>query len=81
AQAMLRAVLRPLPRSLRGQARFVGGIKILAESGKAKETSYWAQEDERLIKKMLANHPELDPQLMGIASILSDAANAKMEDK
>eukprot|EP00442_Polarella_glacialis_P044100 CAMPEP_0115123372 /NCGR_PEP_ID=MMETSP0227-20121206/47483_1 /TAXON_ID=89957 /ORGANISM="Polarella glacialis, Strain CCMP 1383" /LENGTH=52 /DNA_ID=CAMNT_0002525691 /DNA_START=1 /DNA_END=156 /DNA_ORIENTATION=- len=52
---MLRAVLRPLPRSLRGQARFVGGIKILAESGKAKETSYWAQEDERLIKKMLAN--------------------------
>eukprot|EP00406_Dinophysis_acuminata_P012830 CAMPEP_0179238568 /NCGR_PEP_ID=MMETSP0797-20121207/15013_1 /TAXON_ID=47934 /ORGANISM="Dinophysis acuminata, Strain DAEP01" /LENGTH=58 /DNA_ID=CAMNT_0020945865 /DNA_START=62 /DNA_END=235 /DNA_ORIENTATION=+ len=55
--AMLRAasrVGRPLCASVRPQqaVRYIG-IKILEEKGKAQESLYWAQEDERLLKKMI----------------------------
>eukprot|EP00930_Biecheleria_cincta_P005082 TRINITY_DN106002_c0_g1_i1.p2 TRINITY_DN106002_c0_g1~~TRINITY_DN106002_c0_g1_i1.p2 ORF type:complete len:109 (+),score=30.29 TRINITY_DN106002_c0_g1_i1:77-403(+) len=66
--AVSRAAGRPLL-----QVRAAGGIKILEESGKAQENLYWAQEDERLIKKMLANHPELSPEFSGIQGILQDS--------
>jgi len=62
------------------QARAVGGIKIIEDAGKAQENLYWAQEDERLIKKMLANHPELSPEYGEIASIIGDESH-KVDDK
>eukprot|EP00440_Ansanella_granifera_P075649 gb/GFBE01082086.1/.p1 GENE.gb/GFBE01082086.1/~~gb/GFBE01082086.1/.p1 ORF type:complete len:112 (+),score=43.58 gb/GFBE01082086.1/:1-336(+) len=79
----VRAAVRPLAARAplaRVQARNAGGIKILEESHKAQENLYMHQEDERLIKKMLANHPELSPEYQGISAILSDDSH-KVEDK
>eukprot|EP00933_Yihiella_yeosuensis_P021006 TRINITY_DN16733_c1_g2_i1.p1 TRINITY_DN16733_c1_g2~~TRINITY_DN16733_c1_g2_i1.p1 ORF type:complete len:158 (+),score=38.09 TRINITY_DN16733_c1_g2_i1:41-514(+) len=46
------------------QARgFANGIKILEEHHKAQENRFFSVEDERLIKKMIANHPELCPEV------------------
>lgn len=59
-------------RYLVPQARAAGGIQILEEKGKAQENLYLAQEDERLLKKMIENNPELDPAYQGIAGILSE---------
>merc|ERR1719473_1999559 len=65
------------------QVRNATGIKIMEEKGKAMEKMYWAQEDEKLLKKMLENNPELDPAYQGIAGILSGAEGAanSVEDK
>merc|ERR1740139_829815 len=48
--------------------RHSSGIKIL-DAGKAKESFYWAQEDEKLLKKMIENHPELNPDFAGVGGI------------
>eukprot|EP00435_Cladocopium_sp_Y103_P008958 s3552_g2.t1 len=48
-----------------GVPRFSGGIRILEEAHKAQENLcalYMHQEDERLLRKMIANHPELSPE-------------------
>ncbi|CAE8680150.1 unnamed protein product [Polarella glacialis] len=66
-------------RSRLQPARCTGGIKILEDSKKAGENLYWAHEDAELIKKMIANHPELSPEFQGVSSIIS--SSAKMEDK
>ena len=58
--------------------RFSSGIKIL-EDGKAAETLYWHQEDEKLLKKMIKNNPELDPAFSGIAGFASDASCSTTE--
>mmetsp|Transcript_20652 Transcript_20652/g.57615 ORF Transcript_20652/g.57615 Transcript_20652/m.57615 type:complete len:160 (+) Transcript_20652:38-517(+) len=54
-----------LPQHVR---RISTGIRILDDAGKAREDLYWAQEDERLLAKMVANHPELDPKYQGVES-------------
>ncbi|CAK0853441.1 unnamed protein product [Prorocentrum cordatum] len=79
---MLRTVVRACrPAALRGvttpvvaqQARFATTIKIMDEKAKAAcENLYWAAEDERLLKKMLESHPELDPKYQGISAILDE---------
>eukprot|EP00913_Durusdinium_trenchii_P002554 g2363.t1 len=61
-------------------ARFAGGIRILEEAHKAQENLYMHQEDERLLAKMIANHPELSPEYQGIKGIMMDDAH-KVEDK
>ena len=38
------------------------------------------QEDERLLAKMVANHPELSPEYQGIKGIMMDDSH-KVEDK
>merc|ERR1719201_2309152 len=52
------------------QTRHATGIKILEEKGKAAEAHYWAQEDERLLRKMIENNPEFDPAFQGISNVL-----------
>mmetsp|Transcript_26586 Transcript_26586/g.70393 ORF Transcript_26586/g.70393 Transcript_26586/m.70393 type:complete len:113 (+) Transcript_26586:82-420(+) len=78
---MLRTVVRACrPAALRGvttpvvaqQARFATTIKIMDEKAKAAENLYWAAEDERLLKKMLESHPELDPKYQGISAIMNE---------
>eukprot|EP00933_Yihiella_yeosuensis_P066825 TRINITY_DN7129_c0_g2_i1.p1 TRINITY_DN7129_c0_g2~~TRINITY_DN7129_c0_g2_i1.p1 ORF type:complete len:112 (+),score=31.84 TRINITY_DN7129_c0_g2_i1:71-406(+) len=77
--SIIRSAVRPMALASRAsQTRTfgAGGIKILEDSGKAQENYYWAQEDERLIKQMLANHPELSPEYQGISNILGqDSVN------
>eukprot|EP00929_Paragymnodinium_shiwhaense_P010849 TRINITY_DN11583_c0_g1_i1.p1 TRINITY_DN11583_c0_g1~~TRINITY_DN11583_c0_g1_i1.p1 ORF type:complete len:118 (-),score=41.48 TRINITY_DN11583_c0_g1_i1:168-521(-) len=53
---------------------FSTGIKMMDEREKAAETFFAHQEDERLIRKMIENSPELDPMLAGVTSILQDTA-------
>merc|ERR1711982_322300 len=53
------------------QARSATGIKIVEDKGKAIEAAYWAAEDEKLLKKMIENNPELDPKYQGIGAILA----------
>ncbi|CAK9009417.1 unnamed protein product [Durusdinium trenchii] len=74
---MLRKVLVILAPAA---ARFAGGIRILEEAHKAQENLYMHQEDERLLAKMIANHPELSPEYQGIKGIMMDDAH-KVEDK
>eukprot|EP00928_Gymnodinium_smaydae_P023234 TRINITY_DN19253_c0_g2_i1.p1 TRINITY_DN19253_c0_g2~~TRINITY_DN19253_c0_g2_i1.p1 ORF type:complete len:148 (-),score=32.49 TRINITY_DN19253_c0_g2_i1:93-536(-) len=45
------------------------GIRILDDAAKAAEDLYWAHEDERLLKKMIQSHPELDPSYIGIEGL------------
>merc|ERR1712113_145059 len=59
---------------------FSVGIKILDDQGKAKENFYWAQEDEKLLKKMIESHPELDPTFAGVADMINDKSHS-MSDK
>ncbi|CAJ1395727.1 unnamed protein product [Effrenium voratum] len=61
-------------------ARFSGGIRILEEAHKAQENLYMHQEDEKLLAKMIANHPELSPEYQGIKGIMMDDSQ-KVEDK
>mmetsp|Transcript_122604 Transcript_122604/g.381672 ORF Transcript_122604/g.381672 Transcript_122604/m.381672 type:complete len:113 (+) Transcript_122604:135-473(+) len=68
-------------RPLTAQARFSSGIKILEDSGKARENLYWAHEDEKLLKKMIENNPDLDPALAGIKSLMADNEHASVTDK
>merc|ERR1719382_1493733 len=72
------AAARPLGKlpAMTGSVRNLVGIKIMDEAGKAQENWYWAQEDEKLLKKMIENHPELDPQYQGISGILSDESGS-----
>eukprot|EP00405_Crypthecodinium_cohnii_P005460 CAMPEP_0194749190 /NCGR_PEP_ID=MMETSP0323_2-20130528/3386_1 /TAXON_ID=2866 ORGANISM="Crypthecodinium cohnii, Strain Seligo" /NCGR_SAMPLE_ID=MMETSP0323_2 /ASSEMBLY_ACC=CAM_ASM_000346 /LENGTH=117 /DNA_ID=CAMNT_0039664097 /DNA_START=67 /DNA_END=420 /DNA_ORIENTATION=+ len=51
---------------------FSTGIKIMDEAGAAKENLYWHNEDEKLIRKMIENNPDLNPDLQGISGILKD---------
>eukprot|EP00931_Biecheleriopsis_adriatica_P102768 TRINITY_DN776_c0_g1_i2.p1 TRINITY_DN776_c0_g1~~TRINITY_DN776_c0_g1_i2.p1 ORF type:complete len:110 (+),score=31.64 TRINITY_DN776_c0_g1_i2:90-419(+) len=78
----VRTAIAPTARAAlrQGQVRYAGGIKILEEGHKAQENLYMHQEDERLLKKMVANHPELSPEYQGVAAILNDDAH-KLEDK
>jgi len=71
--------LPPLCIVVGQQARTFSGIRILEEAHKAQENLYWAQEDERLIRKMLENHPEMNPEYQGISGLLSN--ENKLEDK
>merc|ERR1712061_678028 len=57
------------------------GIKILEEKGKAQENMCWAQEDEKLLKQMIANNPELDPAYQGIKGMITNDAAANTTDK
>merc|ERR550532_1895151 len=59
-------------RAAAPQLRAASGIKMLEEKGRAAEGMYWHQEDERLLKKMIESHPELNPDYQGIANILTD---------
>eukprot|EP00928_Gymnodinium_smaydae_P065716 TRINITY_DN48810_c0_g1_i1.p1 TRINITY_DN48810_c0_g1~~TRINITY_DN48810_c0_g1_i1.p1 ORF type:complete len:108 (-),score=32.32 TRINITY_DN48810_c0_g1_i1:112-435(-) len=56
-------------------ARGVSGIKIVEDHGKAQENLLFAAEDERLLKKMIENSPELNPALQGVASMLDDGTS------
>merc|ERR1711941_251348 len=58
------------------QIRNAFGIKILEDKGKAAESLYWAQEEERLLKKMIENNPELDPAFQGIGGIDDGSSTA-----
>mmetsp|Transcript_30100 Transcript_30100/g.76010 ORF Transcript_30100/g.76010 Transcript_30100/m.76010 type:complete len:116 (+) Transcript_30100:85-432(+) len=60
-----------LAPSVRG---FSVGIKILDDAGKAMENHYWAQEDERLLKKMVEADPTLDSNYCGVAHLVNDDA-------
>mmetsp|Transcript_45642 Transcript_45642/g.105952 ORF Transcript_45642/g.105952 Transcript_45642/m.105952 type:complete len:122 (+) Transcript_45642:102-467(+) len=51
------------------------GIKIVEEAAKAQESLYWAQEDERLLKKMLENNPTLSPEFQGVGDILAEGGS------
>mmetsp|Transcript_563 Transcript_563/g.348 ORF Transcript_563/g.348 Transcript_563/m.348 type:complete len:121 (-) Transcript_563:132-494(-) len=64
----------PVVQAVRGslQMRQVTTIKIMDDAAKAAETLYWAAEDERLLKKMLESHPELDPKYQGIQNIMEE---------
>lgn len=81
--AAQRSALRAPTRAALPQVRSMAmGIKILEDKGKAAEKMYWMEEDAKLIKKMLENHPELDPQYQGIANLLSgDSKDASLTDK
>mmetsp|Transcript_54279 Transcript_54279/g.151027 ORF Transcript_54279/g.151027 Transcript_54279/m.151027 type:complete len:117 (+) Transcript_54279:102-452(+) len=57
------------------RARGITGIKILEEQGHARENLYWAQEDEKLIKKMIENNPELDPAFKDLSGMLDDGSS------
>mmetsp|Transcript_12894 Transcript_12894/g.40517 ORF Transcript_12894/g.40517 Transcript_12894/m.40517 type:complete len:119 (+) Transcript_12894:84-440(+) len=79
--AIRATAMRPLAAAIAGrglgcrlapQVRNATGIKLLEEKGRAAEGLYWHQEDERLLKKLIENHPELDPKYQGISNILSD---------
>mmetsp|Transcript_32889 Transcript_32889/g.61643 ORF Transcript_32889/g.61643 Transcript_32889/m.61643 type:complete len:110 (-) Transcript_32889:130-459(-) len=76
----VRTSLRPLGAPLLRQARFSGGIRILEEAHKAQENLYMHQEDEKLLRKMIADHPELNPEYQGIKNIIADSSH-KVEDK
>merc|ERR1719437_141744 len=58
------------------QVRNAVGIKILEDKGKAAENYYWAQEEEKLLKKMIENNPELDPAFQGVAGIDDGSSTA-----
>mmetsp|Transcript_14833 Transcript_14833/g.40707 ORF Transcript_14833/g.40707 Transcript_14833/m.40707 type:complete len:121 (-) Transcript_14833:175-537(-) len=74
APALRRATVAP-GRLLTPAARsFSVGIKILEEKGHAAENRYWHQEDEKLLRKMIESHSELDPKFAGVAGILSDSS-------
>merc|ERR1719343_761120 len=76
------AVMRGgLPMHLRLQARGAVGIKIMEDKGKAQESLYWAQEDEKLLKKMLENNPDLNPEYQGISGILDGDHGAGTTDR
>merc|ERR1740123_989865 len=66
-------------RAAAPQLRAASGIKMLEEKGRAAEGMYWHQEDEKLLKKMIESHPELNPEYQGIANILAD--DTSMEGK
>ena len=51
------------------------------EKGKAAEGHYWAMEDEKLLKKMVENNPELDPANSLLADLISGAAGDTTEDQ
>mmetsp|Transcript_90824 Transcript_90824/g.234534 ORF Transcript_90824/g.234534 Transcript_90824/m.234534 type:complete len:138 (+) Transcript_90824:89-502(+) len=74
------AALRP-QRWVLPRARAISGIKILDDKEKAEENLYWAREDERLLRKMIDSHPELNPEYQGISGILTDDAHASVTDK
>merc|ERR1712060_1020490 len=65
-----------VPAVAKTQVRNSVGIKILEEKGKAAESLYWAQEEERLLKQMIQNNPELDPAFQGIAGIDDGSSTA-----
>mmetsp|Transcript_46505 Transcript_46505/g.129431 ORF Transcript_46505/g.129431 Transcript_46505/m.129431 type:complete len:117 (+) Transcript_46505:114-464(+) len=70
------AALRAPPAAFGIQrVRGLTGIKILEDVGHAKEALYWAQEDERLIKKMIENNPDLDPALGNIKGMIDDGSS------
>merc|ERR1719387_3224283 len=58
------------------QIRNAVGIKILEDKGKAAENFYWAQEEEKLLKKMIENNPELDPAFQGVGGIDDGSSTA-----
>eukprot|EP00928_Gymnodinium_smaydae_P058308 TRINITY_DN41517_c0_g1_i1.p1 TRINITY_DN41517_c0_g1~~TRINITY_DN41517_c0_g1_i1.p1 ORF type:complete len:134 (+),score=40.26 TRINITY_DN41517_c0_g1_i1:56-403(+) len=61
---------------LRAQGfRGVSGIKIMEDAHKAQENLYWAHEDERLLKKMIENNADLNPELQGISGMLDDGSS------
>merc|ERR1719386_26571 len=66
------ALARQPPAFVAQQVRKATGIKIMEEKGKAMEAHYWAQEDEKLLKKMIENNPELDPAFQGISNVLEN---------
>merc|ERR1711870_167819 len=59
----------PALRATLPMARYSSGIKIIEDTGRAQEKLYWAQEDEKLLKKMIENHPELNHEFSGMAGI------------
>mmetsp|Transcript_28626 Transcript_28626/g.46061 ORF Transcript_28626/g.46061 Transcript_28626/m.46061 type:complete len:116 (+) Transcript_28626:54-401(+) len=70
------AVVRQRAPAMASQMRCATGIKIMEDKGKALESHYWAQEDERLLKKMIENNPELDPAFQGINNILDSEGSS-----
>merc|ERR1719324_1154502 len=66
------AAARPRAAFAAVQTRAATGIKIMEDKGKAAEAHYWAQEDEKLLQKMIANNPELDPAFQGISNVLEN---------
>merc|ERR1712137_504367 len=72
--AVNRVASASLPRSqaFAPRVRSAVGIRILDEKEQAMEKLYFGQEDEKLLKKMLENHPELNPDFQGIAGIMND---------
>eukprot|EP00929_Paragymnodinium_shiwhaense_P100814 TRINITY_DN6341_c0_g1_i1.p1 TRINITY_DN6341_c0_g1~~TRINITY_DN6341_c0_g1_i1.p1 ORF type:complete len:140 (-),score=32.52 TRINITY_DN6341_c0_g1_i1:422-841(-) len=52
-----------------------GGIRIIEERERALETLFAHQEDERLIRKMIENNPDLDPNLRGVTGLLDDGSS------
>merc|ERR1719479_824129 len=70
ATSLIRGFRQPIQTTMRN----AGGIKILEESNKAKEALYWHQEDEKLLKKMIENNPDLNPEFAGVAGIAGDAS-------
>mmetsp|Transcript_40732 Transcript_40732/g.107902 ORF Transcript_40732/g.107902 Transcript_40732/m.107902 type:complete len:115 (-) Transcript_40732:77-421(-) len=72
---------RAAPCRLALQERNSVGIRILDEKERGREKVYWAQEDERLLKKMLENNPSLDPKYQGIANILGDESSVSDQIK
>uniref|UniRef100_A0A7S1ACM3 Uncharacterized protein n=1 Tax=Noctiluca scintillans TaxID=2966 RepID=A0A7S1ACM3_NOCSC len=73
--------LRPVQSRVAFQVRGNVGIRILDEKTNGMEKVYWAQEDERLLKKMLESNPSLDPRFQGIENILHDEAHTSVSDK
>eukprot|EP00927_Polykrikos_kofoidii_P080386 TRINITY_DN77254_c0_g1_i1.p1 TRINITY_DN77254_c0_g1~~TRINITY_DN77254_c0_g1_i1.p1 ORF type:complete len:125 (+),score=33.50 TRINITY_DN77254_c0_g1_i1:84-458(+) len=51
------------------------GIKIFDEKEMAEENLYMKKEDERLLKKMIENDPNLDPNVKGIDQMIDDGAS------
>mmetsp|Transcript_97958 Transcript_97958/g.277080 ORF Transcript_97958/g.277080 Transcript_97958/m.277080 type:complete len:117 (-) Transcript_97958:72-422(-) len=70
------AMVRPQPLAFAAQrARGITGIKIIEEQGHARENLYWAQEDEKLLKKMIENNPELDPMFGDVNGMVDDGSS------
>merc|ERR1712050_677685 len=68
-------------RLLAPRVRTAVGIKILDEKQKAAEAMYWHAEDEKLLKKLIENNPELNPEYQGIAGVLSDDGSVESKVK
>ncbi|CAD7938487.1 unnamed protein product [Amoebophrya sp. A25] len=49
-------------------SRQLSGVKLLEERGKAAENIYFSQEDQRLMKKLLEQNPDLDAKYNGAGS-------------